>query len=224
FGSATQTVAKVVIGAAAVAVIGVTLRVAHSGGNEAWSLRLSVSALVTALLIVSSVTWQHHLVTLLLPLATGIAWITVRRPGARYGWWLLAAYAMCWMDRRAFPLPADMQVHSWTDAALVLAGTSVKLVGLLLLWTLLLHMLRLEARRASVRRLDQPADGSAGPTTPLHASLRRMAPAWLALRALCPIALRPAAPPPSGLSSTMAPPVATAPSDRQRRAANRMVR
>ncbi len=161
FGSATQTVAKVGIGAAAVAVIGVTLWVARRGGNEAWSLRLSVSALVTALLIVSSVTWQHHLVTLLLPLATSIAWITVRRPGARYGWWLLAAYAMCWMDRRAFPLPADMRVHSWSDAALVLAGTSVKLVGLLLLWTLLLQMLRVEARRASVRRLDQSVDGVA---------------------------------------------------------------
>src|SRR5438552_2806729 len=160
-GSATQTVAKVAIGAAAVTVIGVTLWVARRGGNEAWSLRLSVSALVTALLIVSSVTWQHHLVTLLLPLATGVAWITVRRPGARYGWWLLAAYAMCWMDRRAFPLPADMRVHSWSDAALVLAGTSVKLVGLLLLWTLLLQMLRVEARRASVRRLDQSVDGVA---------------------------------------------------------------
>ncbi|TME75840.1 MAG: DUF2029 domain-containing protein, partial [Chloroflexi bacterium] len=68
FGSATQTIAKVAIGAAAVTVIGLTLWVARRGGNEAWSLRLSVSALVTALLIVSSVTWQHHLVTLLLPL------------------------------------------------------------------------------------------------------------------------------------------------------------
>ncbi len=161
FGSATQTVAKVGIGAAAVAVIGVTLWVARNGADEAWSLRLSVAALITALLIVSSVTWQHHLVILLLPVATSIAWITVRRPGARYGWWLLAAYAMCWMDRRAFPLPADMRVHSWSDAALVLAGTSVKLVGLLLLWTLLLQMLRVEARRASVRRLDQSVDGVA---------------------------------------------------------------
>ena len=163
FGSATQTIAKVAIGAAAVTVIGLTLWVARRGGNEAWSLRLSVSALVTALLIVSSVTWQHHLVTLLLPLATGVAWITVRRPGARYGWWLLAAYAMCWMDRRAFPLPADMQVHSWSDAALVLAGTSVKLIGLLLLWSLLLQMLRVEARWASVRQLDQSVAGAAAP-------------------------------------------------------------
>src|SRR5207245_1692749 len=161
FGNATQTVAKVIIAAAAIALIGVTLWFARHGAQETWTLRLSVSALVTALLIVSSVTWQHHLVTLLLPLATGIAWITVRRPGARYGWWLLAAYAMCWVDRRAFPLPADMQVHSWTDAALVLAGTSVKLVRLLLLWTLLLQMLRVEARRALVRRLDQSVAGAA---------------------------------------------------------------
>ena len=99
--------------------------------------------------------------TLLLPVATGIAWITVRRPGARYGWWLFAAYAMCWMDRRAFPLPADLQVHSSTQAALVLAGTSVKLVGLLLLWTLLLQMLRVEQHLAAVRRPDQSVAGAA---------------------------------------------------------------
>jgi hypothetical protein len=161
FGGATQTVAKAVIAAAAIVVIGVTLWQSRRGSSEAWSLRLSVSALITSLLIVSSVTWQHHLVTLLLPLATGIAWIGVRRPGARYGWWLFAAYAMCWVDRRAFPLPSDLQVHSWSDAALVLAGTSVKLVGLLLLWTLLLRMLRLEARMATVRRPDQPVAGAA---------------------------------------------------------------
>jgi len=161
FGGATQTVAKVVIVAAAVIVIGITLWRAHDSGEQVWTLRLSVAALITALLTVSSVTWQHHLVTLLLPVATGIAWITVRRPGARYGWWLFAAYAMCWMDRRAFPLPADLQVHSSTQAALVLAGTSVKLVGLLLLWTLLLQMLRVEQHMASVRRPDQSVAGAA---------------------------------------------------------------
>jgi hypothetical protein len=161
FGGATQTVAKVAIATAAVIVIGITLWRARRGSDELWTLRLSVSALITALLIVSSVTWQHHLVTLLLPLATGIAWITVRRPGARYGWWLFAAYAMCWLDRRAFPLPTDLQVHSSTQAALVLVGTSVKLVGLLLLWTLLLQMLRLDAQRVSVRRPDQSAAGAA---------------------------------------------------------------
>jgi alpha-1,2-mannosyltransferase len=160
-GGATQTVAKVVIAAVAITVIGATLWFSRNAGQEAWTLRLGVSALITSLLIVSSVTWQHHLVTLLLPLATAIAWITVRRPGARYGWWLFAAYAMCWMDRRAFPLPADMQVHSWTDAALVLAGTSVKLAGLLLLWILLLQMLRMETGAASVRRPDQSVAGAA---------------------------------------------------------------
>ena len=161
FGGATQTVAKAVIVAAAVIVIGITIWCAQPSGEQMWTLRLSVAALITALLIVSSVTWQHHLVTLLLPMATGIAWITVRRPGARYGWWLLAAYAMCWMDRRAFPLPADLQVHSSTQAALVLAGTSVKLVGLLLLWTLLLQMLRVEQHLTSVRRPDQWVAGAA---------------------------------------------------------------
>ena len=162
FGGATQTVAKAVIAGAAIAVLGATLWLTgRRATDQSWTLRLGVSALVTALLIVSSVTWQHHLVTLLLPLATGIAWITVRRPGARYGWWLFAAYAMCWIDRRAFPLPTDLQVHSGTDAALVLAGTSVKLVGLLLLWTLLLRMLRVEAQLASLRRPDQSVTGAA---------------------------------------------------------------
>ncbi len=161
FGGATQTVAKLVIAAAAVIVIGVTLWRARGGPDQTWTLRLSVAALMTSLLIVSSVTWQHHLLTLLLPVATGIAWITVRRPGARYGWWLFGAYAMCWIDRRAFPLPADLQVHSPAEAALVLAGTSVKLLGLLLLWTLLLQMLRHERVAALVRRPDRSVPGAA---------------------------------------------------------------
>ncbi len=162
FGGATQTVAKVMIIAAAVIVIGVTLWLSRGMGEQAWTLRLSVAALITSLLIVSSVTWQHHLVTLLLPIATAIAWISVRRPGARYGWGLAAAYVMCWVDRRAFPLPADLQVHTAGQAALVLAGTSVKLAGLLLLWLLLLRMLRHEQRLA-LRIPERPAAGAAAP-------------------------------------------------------------
>src|SRR5438046_2297213 len=60
--------------------------------------------------------------------------------------------------------------------------------------------------------------GSAGPITPIQDSLSRMATAWLALSALWTIALRPAAPPASGLSRTTAAPGAAAPSDRQRQA------
>jgi len=164
FGGATETVAKVVIGAAAVTVIGVTLWCARPRGSDlsqAWTLRLGVAALISSVLIVSSVTWQHHLVTLLLPMATGAAWISVRRPGARYAWWLFGAYAMCWLDRRAFPLPADLQLHSAPQAALMLAGTSVKLFGMLLLWSLLLRMLRTEQAQASVRRLDPSSAGAA---------------------------------------------------------------
>src|SRR5207253_2300814 len=63
FGNATQTLAKVVIAAAAIAVIGVTLWFARHGAHETWTLRLGVSALVTALLIVSSVTWQQYQAT-----------------------------------------------------------------------------------------------------------------------------------------------------------------
>ena len=159
FGGATQTVAKVTIAAAAVVVIGATLWTARNVGEQVWTLRLGVAALITSLLIVSSVTWQHHLVTLLLPIATAIAWITVRRPGARYGWGLAAAYLMCWVDRRAFPLPPDLQVHTPGQAALVLAGTSVKLAGLVLLWLLLLRMLRHEERIA-VRLPEHPVTGA----------------------------------------------------------------
>jgi len=160
-GAATSTVAKVVIAGAAVAVIGVTIWLAGQlPTTQRWTLRLSVAALMTSLLIVSSVTWQHHLVTLLLPIATALAWITERRPGARYGWGLTAAYLACWIDRRAFPLPADLQVHSAAQGALVLAGTSVKLFGLVLLWILLLQMLRRERQMTAVRRPQRPADGA----------------------------------------------------------------
>ena len=162
FGGATQVVAKVSIVTAAVVVIGITLWHAGARGEQTWSLRLGVAALITSLLIVSSVTWQHHLVTLLLPMATALAWIMNRRPGARYGWGLAAAYVMCWTDRRAFPLPADLQVHTPGQAALVLAGTSVKLAGLLLLWLLLLMMLRREQRMA-VPVPERPAAGLAQP-------------------------------------------------------------
>jgi Glycosyltransferase family 87 len=161
-GGATQSVAKLVIALAAITVIGLTIWLAGRGSDERWTLRLGVAALMTSLLIASSVTWQHHLVTLLLPMATALAWITQRRPGARYGWALAAAYVMCWADRRAFPLPADLQVHSAAQGALVLAGTSVKLVGLLLLWTLLLTMLRHERRASSaLRRPQRPTAGAA---------------------------------------------------------------
>jgi hypothetical protein len=162
-GGTTESVAKVVIALAAVTVIGVTIWLAgRAGTHDSWTLRLSAAALMTSLLIASSVTWQHHLVTLLLPMATSLAWITQRRPGARYGWALAAAYVMCWADRRAFPLPADLQVHSAAQGAMVLAGTSVKLVGLLLLWTLLLAMLRHERRVASaLERPQRPVTGAA---------------------------------------------------------------
>ena len=159
-GDMTQTAARVVIVLAALIVIGLTLWQARPTGDASWTLRLSVASLMTSLLIVSSVTWQHHLVTLLLPVATAIAWITIRRPGQRYAWWLFAGYAMCWIDRRAFPLPTDLQVHGAGQAALVLAGTSVKLLGLLLLWALLLQMLRRE-RSSALMRPARPASGAA---------------------------------------------------------------
>ncbi|HYM49769.1 MAG TPA: glycosyltransferase family 87 protein [Candidatus Limnocylindrales bacterium] len=161
FGSATVTVGKLAVALAVLAVLGVTLWQSGQGGAESWQLRLSMAATVTALLMVSSVTWQHHLVIVLLPLACAMAWISARRPGARYAWWALTGYVLCWIDRRSFPLPADHTVHSLATTVGVLLGTSVKLVGLAVLWALLLTMMRLEARR--VRQPRHDAQGSARP-------------------------------------------------------------
>lgn len=160
-GSATQSLAKAVIALAVVTVIGWTLWSARGGVDSSWTLRLGFSALVTSLLIVSSVTWQHHLVTLLLPIATALAWMATRKAPAGYGWWLAAAYALCWMDRRVFPLPADLLVHSRLEVALVLLGTSVKLAGLIALWVLLLRMLAYE-RRLAIRLPRQRSEIGAG--------------------------------------------------------------
>ena len=60
-------------------------------------------------------------------------------------------YLLCWLDRRAFPLPADGVAHSTWQAIGILAGTSVKLCGLLVFWGVLLAMLRRE-RRLGVRQ------------------------------------------------------------------------
>jgi alpha-1,2-mannosyltransferase len=150
-GPDSGAVARFLLAIAVTAVIGFTLWKSSLTGNNGWGLRLSVAALITGLLMVSSVTWQHHLVILLLPFAVAMAWIYARRASAVYAAWLAASYVLCWMDRRAFPLPSDLKVHSTWEAVLVLLGTSVKLAGLVILWTLLLDMLRRE-KAAGLRR------------------------------------------------------------------------
>jgi len=160
-GPETGRLAAVVISAITVVMLGITLWQMGPRGRDPWQLRLSVAAFVVALLIVSSVTWQHHLVTLLLPLAVAMAWIVERRPGRWYAIGLAAGYALCWLDRRVFPLPADGGAHSTLQAIGILAGTSVKLCGLLVFWTLLLLMLRHERRLAL--RQPQPAAASLPP-------------------------------------------------------------
>ena len=164
FGASTGMVGKGIVVLAVLSVLGVTLWRSGQGGDPAWQLRLGMAATVTALLMVSSVTWQHHLVTVLLPLAVAMTWIAARRPGAGYGLSLVASYALCWIDRRILPLPADQAVHSTGQAVLLLSATSIKLIGLTLLWALLLAMLRAEARR--VRR---PRASTAGPAQPAAA-------------------------------------------------------
>jgi alpha-1,2-mannosyltransferase len=143
-GPSSGVIARVLLVLTVVAVIGFTIWRSSTTANTSWGLRLSLAALITGLLIVSSVTWQHHLVVLLLPFAVAMAWIYARRPSPGYAGWLALSYVLCWMDRRAFPLPQDLTVHSTPEAVLVLLGTSVKLVGLVILWTLLLRMLRQE--------------------------------------------------------------------------------
>jgi alpha-1,2-mannosyltransferase len=164
FGSLTIPVGKAIVVMSTAAVLGITLLRAGAPGGESWRLRLGMAATVTALLMVSSVTWQHHLVTMLLPLAVAMTWIALRRPPARYAWCLLLSYVLCWTDRRTFPLPDAQSVHSSLQAIGVLAGTSVKLVGLLILWVLLLAMIRREAR--AVR---QPLRSTASESTALAA-------------------------------------------------------
>ncbi len=158
FGSQTARVAAAAISASVVIVVGLTLWQAGRAGRDPWQLRLSVAAFIVALLIVSSVTWQHHLVTLLLPLAVGMAWIIERRPDRRYTVGLVVGYLLSWLDRRAFPLPADGVAHSTWQAIGILAGTSVKLCGLLIFWVLLLAMLR-QDRQLAIR---QPRPAAAG--------------------------------------------------------------
>ena len=158
FGSQTARVAAAAISASVVIVVGLTLWQAGRAGRDPWQLRLSMAAFIVALLIVSSVTWQHHLVTLLLPLAVGMAWIMERRPQRRYAIGLAVGYLLCWLDRRAFPLPADGVAHSTWQAIGILAGTSVKLCGLLIFWVLLLAMLRRD-RQLAIR---QPRPSAVG--------------------------------------------------------------
>jgi len=148
FGGQTTRVATAAITASILVVIGITLWQSGPATRDPWQLRLSLAALVVALLIVASVTWQHHLVTLLLPFAVAMAWIIDRRPERRYAIAVVASYALCWLDRRAFPLPAVGIAHSALESIAILLGTSVKLGGLLLLWVLLLAMLRRDRRLA----------------------------------------------------------------------------
>jgi hypothetical protein len=155
FGTATTPIGEGLVVGGTLVVLGFTLWHAGSGGFKAWRLRLATGAMVTALLMVSSVTWQHHLVTLLLPLAIAMAWVAARHPGTRFWWGLLVGYALCWTDRRIVPLPPDQVVHGAAQAILVLGATSIKLAGLTLLWAMFLRMLAWE--RAAIRRQAEPS-------------------------------------------------------------------
>src|SRR5207302_1324726 len=129
FGVFTVQVGEAVVATAALAVLGLTFWRSGLGGDQAWQLRLGTAATVTALLMVSSVTWQHHLVTLLLPLAVGMAWIAERRPDPRYSWTLALSYALCWIDRRALPRPPYPALHPSAAAHQVGTASSTRSWG-----------------------------------------------------------------------------------------------
>jgi hypothetical protein len=145
--------AKLVVSALVLAAIGAflafTLRTIVPGASTPEHRQLEFALFISVLPIISSVSWQHHLVTLLLPIGLLVGHF-YRQRGPRWGQLLVfaAAYLLLWVDWRLFGL-SEPDPHGWYGAA-VLAATSFRLVGMLLLWGLLLRVVR-ETRPAEAR-------------------------------------------------------------------------
>ena len=112
-------------------------------GLEGGSQRAAVFAAFLAVTpIVSSITWDHHLVTELLVLA-------LLAPSLRWGsrsWWLaVASYPLLWVprghDRRGGEGAGLTTLHGPTVAPFLLV-TSLNLVGMVLLWLACLDVMR----------------------------------------------------------------------------------
>jgi len=157
--------AGVVLVLATLALLAVTLRTISPHQAPASAGRLEFAFFVAAMPIISSVTWQHHLVTLLLPISLLIGhFYAQRRPSRPQVAVLAASYCLLWIDSRLLGLH-EFHPHGWHGAA-VLAATSLRLLGMVLLWGLLWHLVS-QARRAEA--LTQPA-AKAGPLAPPRAA------------------------------------------------------
>jgi alpha-1,2-mannosyltransferase len=145
--------AKLVVNALVLAAIGVflafTLKAIVPGASTPEHRQLEFALFISVLPIISSVSWQHHLVTLLLPIGLLLGhFYRQRTPPWRQLGVLAAAYLLLWVDWRLFGL-SEPDPHGWYGAV-VLAATSFRLMGMLLLWGLLLRVVR-EARQAETR-------------------------------------------------------------------------
>jgi hypothetical protein len=115
-----------------------SLRVRSPAGRT-----IALAAFIALMPIVSSVTWQHHLVTELVAIALLAPAAT--RPGhGRALAMILAAYPLLWVDRHLTdPLAALLGLTSpsgWQVAPYLLV-TGLNLVGMLLLWLAALDLL-----------------------------------------------------------------------------------
>ncbi len=146
-----KTVATVLVALAIATFLAVTLKAVMPGAAASPLRELEFALFVAVMPIISSVSWQHHLVTLLLPISLLVGYFYRRsRPAPGQLIALGMAYLLIWVDWRVFGL-RDPNPHGWYGAVVLLA-TSFRLIGMLVLWGLLLHLVR--AARASVR---QPA-------------------------------------------------------------------
>jgi hypothetical protein len=97
---------------------------------------IAFAAFVALMPIVSSLTWQHHLVTEILSIA--FLTPTLMKPGHRRALGLvLAAYPLLWVDRHVTdPLSALLALTSprgWVIAPFLVV-TGLNLLGMILLW------------------------------------------------------------------------------------------
>ncbi len=142
-------VAAALVLLAIAAFLAITLRAVASGPVGEPVRGLEFALFVAVLPIISSVSWQHHLVTLLLPISLLVGYHYTRR--GRPPWQVGAlgvAYLLIWVDWRLFGL-SDPDPHGWTGAAVLLA-TSFRLIGMVVLWGLLLHLVRQARARAAL--------------------------------------------------------------------------